>query len=48
MSVPSRILCLNSGSSSLKLALYDGSYGYRFETAATATEPASKIACNVP
>lgn len=30
----------------LKLALYDGSYGYRFETSATTTEPASKIACN--
>jgi len=32
----------------LKLALYDGSYGYRFETAATTTEPASKIVCNDP
>jgi Calcineurin-like phosphoesterase len=32
----------------LKLALYDGSYGYEFETAATSGEPASSVACNVP
>ncbi len=32
----------------LKLALYDGSYGYHFETAATTGAPASSKACNVP
>jgi hypothetical protein len=32
----------------LKLGLYAGSYGYHFETAATASAPASSKACNVP
>jgi hypothetical protein len=32
----------------LKLALYPGSYGYKFETAASSGNPASSIACNMP
>jgi hypothetical protein len=32
----------------LKLGLYSGSYGYHFETAASAGAPASSKACNVP
>lgn len=32
----------------LKLALFPGSYGYRFEQAATSGTPASSIACNEP
>jgi hypothetical protein len=32
----------------VKLALYPGAYGYRFETAASAGTPASSVACNVP
>jgi hypothetical protein len=32
----------------LKLALYPGSYGYRFEKTAMATAPASSMTCNVP
>jgi hypothetical protein len=32
----------------LKLGLYDGSYGYHFETSATTEAPASSKACNVP
>lgn len=32
----------------VKLALYPGAYGYRFETAATTGAPASSAACNVP
>jgi len=32
----------------VKLALYPGAYGYRFETAATASTPAASVACNVP
>jgi hypothetical protein len=32
----------------LKLGLYPGSYGYKFETAASAGSPASSVVCNVP
>jgi hypothetical protein len=32
----------------LKLGLYAGSYGYKFETAASTGSPASSKACNVP
>ncbi|CAN5453504.1 hypothetical protein BH11MYX1_BH11MYX1_13270 [soil metagenome] len=32
----------------VKLALYPGKYGYRFETAASSTTPAPTVACNVP
>ncbi|MEO6776128.1 MAG: metallophosphoesterase [Kofleriaceae bacterium] len=32
----------------VKLALYPGKYGYRFETAASSTQPAATVACNVP
>jgi hypothetical protein len=32
----------------LKLALYPGSYGYKFETAASSGSPPSAVACNVP
>jgi len=32
----------------LKLALYDGSFGYKFEQAGSATTPTSSITCNVP
>lgn len=32
----------------LKLALYNGSYGYHFERALTAGMPASSVPCNVP
>jgi hypothetical protein len=32
----------------LKLGLYAGSYGYKFETAASSGSPASSKACNLP